>query len=110
MDSLARRLAFSIAFILLGVYGYLTLSGPQGIPALMAKRREIRQLEEENANLIRENELKRDRIRKLHEKPSEQDLEIRKKLKMLRENETEFILPNSPNLAKPDPAPSAPVE
>ncbi len=109
MDSLARRLAFTIAFILLGVYGYLTLSGPQGIPALIAKRREIRLLEEENANLTSENESKRVRLENLRLKPSEQDLEIRKKLKMLRKNETEFILPNSPSLAKPDAAP-APIE
>ncbi len=109
MDSLARRLSFTIAFILLGVYGYLTLSGPQGIPALSAKRREIRQLEEENANLTRENDSKRVRLDNLRLKPSEQDLEIRKKLKMLRKNETEFILPNSPSSVKPDALP-APIE
>ena len=31
---------------------------------------------------------------------AEQDLEIRKKLKMLHQNETEFILPSAPKIAQ----------
>ena len=50
-------------------------------------------LEEENANLQRENDYRRERIKKLQESPSEQELEIRKKLKLLRPGETSFILP-----------------
>lgn len=95
MNAVVRRIVFSLASILLGAYGYFALSGPQGLPALKEKRLEIRRLEEENANLASENELKRDRIRKLEENVSEQDLEIRKKLKKLRQDETEFILPNN---------------
>lgn len=112
MNSVFRTVVFSAAFVLLAVYGYFTLRGPQGIPALMEKRREIRQLEEENANLAREIEFKRERIRKLQESPSEQDLEIRKKLKMLHQNETEFVLPNSPKTDGPktdDPKAEAPA-
>jgi cell division protein FtsB len=104
MNAAVRRIAFSALFLLLGAYGYFTLSGPQGIPALMEKRREIRRLEEENANIIRENEMKRERIRKLTQSTSEQDLEIRKKLKLLHENETEFILPSQ---APVSPAPAS---
>lgn len=95
MNAVVRRIVFSVAFVLLGAYGYFALSGPQGLPALKEKRQEIRRLEEENANLASENEAKRDRIRKLQESASEQDLEIRKKLKKLRQDETEFILPNA---------------
>lgn len=93
---LIRRLAVLIVFVLIGVYGYLSLRGPQGVPALMDKWREIRRLEEDNANLQRENDYRRERIKKLQESPSEQELEIRKQLKLLRPGETSFILPEQP--------------
>ena len=93
---LIRRLAVLIGFVLVGVYGYLSLRGPQGVPALMDKWREIRRLEEDNANLQRENDYRRERIKKLRESPSEQELEIRKQLKLLRPGETSFILPEQP--------------
>ena len=100
---LIRRIAVLIVFVLVGVYGYLSLRGPQGVPALMDKWREIRRLEEENANLQRENDYRRERIKKLQESPSEQELEIRKQLKLLRPGETSFILPEQPkqDAAKP---------
>jgi len=91
---LIRRIAVLIVFVLVGVYGYMSLRGPQGVPALLDKWREIQKLEEDNANLQRENEYRRDRIKKLQESPSEQELEIRKKLKLLRPGETSFILPD----------------
>lgn len=93
---LIRRLAVLIGFVLVGVCGYLSLRGPQGVPALMDKWREIRRLEEDNANLQRENDYRRERIKKLRESPSEQELEIRKQLKLLRPGETSFILPEQP--------------
>src|SRR5215469_5376934 len=86
-----------IAFAaLVGTYGYLTLSRPQGIPALHGKWNEIRKMEEENAALQRENDYRHKRIEKLRDNTSEQELEIRKKLKLLRPGETSFILPEQP--------------
>jgi cell division protein FtsB len=96
VNHLIRRLAVLIVFVLIGVYGYLSLRGPQGVPALMDKWREIRRLEEDNASLQRENDYRRERIKKLQESPSEQELEIRKQLKLLRPGETSFILPEQP--------------
>jgi cell division protein FtsB len=93
---LVRRIAVLAGFVLIGVYGYLSLRGPQGVPALMDKWREIRRLEEDNASLQRENDYRRERIKKLQESPSEQELEIRKQLKLLRPGETSFILPEQP--------------
>jgi cell division protein FtsB len=100
---LIRRVAVLIVFVLVGVYGYLSLRGPQGVPALMDKWREIRRLEEQNASLQRENDYRRDRIKKLQDSPSEQELEIRKQLKLLRPGETSFILPEQPrqDISKP---------
>ena len=79
----------------MAVYGYVALSGPQGIPALRKKWTDIRQLEEDVANLKRDNQAKKDRIRRLETDPAEQEMEIRKRLKLLRPGETSFILPET---------------
>jgi len=100
MNIALRRLLLLVVFALIGTYGYVALRSPQGIPALREKWDEIRKLEEENANLQRENKYRADRIKKLEESPSEQELEVRKKLKLLRPGETSFILPDQPNQDK----------
>ena len=85
-------------------YTWIAVSGPQGLQALLEKRREIRQLQEQNAAMTREIEHRRDRIRRLEESPSEQEMEIRKQLKLLKPGETTFILPDGPKDADPAPA------
>lgn len=91
MISFARHLVLTVVVLLLAAYSYFSLR--QRVPALLETRQDIRQMQEENVDIARENEYKRERIRKLQGSPSAQDLEIRKKLKMLHQNETEFILP-----------------
>jgi cell division protein FtsB len=92
-----------LAVGLVGAYGWIALRGPQGVGALLDKHREIRALEEQNAEAAREVERRKKRIRRLQESPSEQEMEIRKQLKLLRPGETTFILPNSSDPAsKPD--------
>ena len=95
MSTAVRRGAYSVALALMAVYGYIALSGPQGIPALRKKWGEIRQLEEDVANLRRDNQAKKDRIKRLETDPAEQEMEIRKRLKLLRPGETSFILPET---------------
>jgi cell division protein FtsB len=90
-------------------YGWIALRGPQGVEALLDKHREIRALEEQNATVAREIERRKERIRRLKESQSEQDMEIRKQLKLLRPGETTFILPDGPkDGAKPDASKSDP--
>ena len=96
MNNSVRRAILLIVFALIGAYGLVELRSPQGIPALKQRWDEIRRLEEENANLQRENNYRRERIKKLESSSSEQELEIRKKLKLLRPGETSFILPPQP--------------
>jgi cell division protein FtsB len=96
------------AWILLAVgvvYVWIAVSGPQGLQTLLEKHREIRELQEQNAALTREIEHRRDRIRRLEGSRSEQEMEIRKQLKLLRPGETTFILPEAPK--EPDPTPAA---
>jgi hypothetical protein len=64
------------------------------LQALFDKRREIQRLEELNAERAHENELRRERLKRLEDSPSEQEMEIRKQLKLLRPGETTFILPD----------------
>ena len=95
------------ALILLAIviaYAWIAVSGPQGLQALLQKRGEIRQLQEQNAELTREIEHRRDRIRRLEGSRSEQEMEIRKQLKLLRPGETTFILPDGPKESDPTPA------
>jgi len=99
----------TVVIVLVAAYGWVALRGPQGVEALLEKHREIRALQEQNATAAREIERRKERIRRLKESQSEQDMEIRKQLKLLRPGETTFILPDGPkDGAKPDsPEPDA---
>jgi len=108
MNPVLRRVALFTGLALAGIYGYFSLRGPQGLPAVRDKWREIRQLEEENARLQQQNAAHEKRIQMLQENSSEQDLEIRRKLKLLRPGETSFVLPDPPKQDAKQP--SAPVE
>lgn len=83
----------------------MVLRGPQGFQALVEKRHEIRQREEQNAAARLENDRLRERIRRLQESTSEQEMQIRKQLKLVRPGETTFILPDAP---KDPPKPAIP--
>ena len=90
-----------------GVYIWIAIKGPQGLQTLLEKHQEIRQLEEQNANLRLENERRRERIGRLADSQSEQEMEIRKQLKLLRPGETTFILPGGGASGKPDAGPNS---
>jgi cell division protein FtsB len=109
MMAFVRRFGPIAAFLLVGLYAVIALRGPNGITALMQKRREIQQLESQNATLALENQRKRSRIERLKTNPSEQELEIRKQLKLLRPGETSFILPE-PSEKPQAPAPPSPAQ
>jgi cell division protein FtsB len=112
MMVVVRRFGILVAFALVGVYAAVMLRGPQGILALKQKRSEIRDLQEQNATLSRENQRKRERIELLKKDP---EIEIRTELKLLRPAETTFILPEKPASAKdparvPEPAATSPTQ
>lgn len=74
-------------------YAWMAFRGPQGIETLMEKHSEIRELEEQNAGMVRQNQALLERIQRLEKSDSEKELEIRKQLKLLRPGETTFLLP-----------------
>jgi cell division protein FtsB len=96
-----RRTGWMVATAVVLGYGWIAIHGPQGLQALLEKHRQIRELEEENAGKARDNTLLRDRIQRLADSPSEQEMEIRKQLKLLRPGETTFLLPDSPKPSEP---------
>lgn len=90
MKSSAAKLGYVVAVLVAASYAFVTLRG--GIPALIQKQGEIRTLEKQNADLAREIEFRRERIQRLREDESEQELEIRQRLKLVRPGEKVFIL------------------
>ena len=73
------------------VYAFYAMRGPHGVAAWTQKRQEIRELEEHNAALSRENQLKREYIERLLQSKAEQELEIRRRLKLVKPNEKIFM-------------------
>jgi cell division protein FtsB len=102
MKFLIRKSGFVVLFAVIGAYGVIVLRGPNGIPALVEKRKEIQTLQELNASLAADNERKRVRIEKLKHSRAEQELEIRERLKLLRPGEIQIIVPEQPDTAAPD--------
>jgi len=96
------RVACAAALLLLAGYAYVALRGPQGLPALVEKRRQISELEKQNADLARKIEQQRARIDRLTDSQSGQELEIRERLKLVKPDEKVFILQDPPP-AKPAP-------
>lgn len=95
LRSFLRPLAVVAALAGLAAYATITLRGPQGVSALEQRRHEIRVLEEQNADLMRDIAAKKQRIEHLSDDPHTQELEIRKRLHKQRAGETQFILPES---------------
>jgi cell division protein FtsB len=95
MSPWIHRIIVTGAFLVVSAYAIVALRGPQGMPALLEKRREIKELQDQNATLSHEVKMKSERIDRLKNSPSEQELEIRKQLKLLRPGETSFILPDN---------------
>jgi cell division protein FtsB len=77
------------------VYAYIVLRGPNGIPGLLDRRRQVRDYEQANQQLHREIERKQERIQRLRENPAEQEFEIRQRLKFARPGEKVFIIDES---------------
>ncbi len=89
------KIGVAVAVVLSGSYIYAAFQGPQGFAALQNKWQEVRDLQRENATLSSEVQARAQRIQRLRQSTSEQELEIRKRLKKLRKGETSFIHPDN---------------
>jgi len=88
---LARSLCV-VAVVLIAGYAVVALGGPRGIPGLIEKRKQVQELEKRNAALAREIEQKRARIGRLRDNETDQELEIRQRLKLVKPDEKVFML------------------
>lgn len=88
----AVRAAYAVIVLLGVVYAFVVLRGPAGIPGLLEKRAQVREYERINQQLHREIEQKQERIERLQENPTEQEFEIRQRLKLARPGEKIYII------------------
>jgi cell division protein FtsB len=86
------RLGYIAAFLVVVTYAFIALRGPKGIPGLLAKQQQIRAMEKRNALLAEQNERMREHIERLANSPSEQELEIRERLKLVHPGEKVYLL------------------
>ena len=85
------RIAYGVALFAVLGYAFVTLRGPHGVPGLLEKQRQIRDMEHDNQQLNNEIGRLQDHIRRLDTDPGEQELEIRQRLKLLKPGEKVYI-------------------
>ncbi len=81
-----------VAFLAVAGYAFVTLRGPRGISALVDKQHSIQQMERQNLLLHQEIERRRERINRLIGNPTEQELEIRERLKLVQPRDKVYII------------------
>ena len=84
------RVAYVIVFLLAAIYAFFAF--PKGMHGWQEKQRQIQALEKRNASLAREVERKKEHIKRLDHNPAEQELEIRKRLKLAHPDEKVYIV------------------
>ncbi len=92
--SVLRPIVILCGLIGLAAYAAIMLRGPQGIGALDEKRKTVRQLEVENANLLKEIEDQKKLIQKLQNDPSTQERYVRERTGKTRPGDTSFVVPD----------------
>ncbi len=100
LRSILRPLAAVAALAGLAAYATIMLRGPQGVTALQEKRQEIRSLEEQNANLARDIAAKKQRIERLKNDPSLQELVVKERTGMVHQGDTTFKILGSEKPSK----------
>jgi cell division protein FtsB len=90
MKAPLTRFAYVILFLV--VVTYALLAYPKGMRAWQEKQNQIQQMEKRNTTLAQEVERKREHVGRLKDNPAEQELEIRKRLKLLRPDEKSYIV------------------
>jgi cell division protein FtsB len=84
------RFAYVIVFLLAVIYAFFAF--PKGMHGWQEKQRQILNMERRNASLAREVERKKEHIKRLDNNPAEQELEIRKRLKLAHPDEKVYIV------------------
>jgi cell division protein FtsB len=96
MTPLLRKVGYAGLLGMLGVYAYMMATGPRGIPALWERQEQIEELEQTNAELLRDNEQHRSWIRDLEEDRETQQLETLRRLNKKVPGTQPFYLSDQP--------------
>jgi cell division protein FtsB len=78
--------------VFLVVVAYAFVAYPKGMHSWQEKQRQIQEMEKRNTQLAQEVERKKEHVNRLKNNPAEQELEIRKRLKLLRPDEKSYIV------------------
>jgi cell division protein FtsB len=93
MRNPALKTAYAIVVLTGVAYAFVVLQDhTNGIPALLAKRHQVTEYQQENQQIMRENAQKEQRIERLENNPVEQEMEIRQRLKLAKPGEKIYIL------------------
>lgn len=82
--------------LLSGALLFYALDVPGDLARWLERRRQVRELERRNAELAREIQQRRERLRRLQTSPDEQANRVRKDQLKARPGEKIFILPGAP--------------
>lgn len=93
MNTRTKTILCTTVLLAAGFLAFYSLAGADGIPAVLERKRQIRELQMQNTDLLRSIDLRKERIRNLSENRSDLDLEIRRDLRLLKKQETTFVLP-----------------
>lgn len=93
MSSPWRTIGYWTGGLVTCVVVALFFRGPQGWPAIQAKWDEVKALDIQNDDLRRENEARRERIKRLRTSQEEMDLLVREQLNKTKPGEMIFKIP-----------------
>jgi len=99
MKASLTRFAYVIVFLV--AVGYAFFAFPQEMHAWREKQRQIQEMEKRNDSLAKQVERQKDYINRLKSNPASQELEIRKRLKLLHPEEKVYIMGDSETPAPP---------
>ena len=99
MKASLTRFAYVLVFLV--TVGYAFFAFPRGVRAWQDKQRQIQEMEKRNDSLARQVERQKDYINRLQNNPAAQELEIRKRLKLVHPEEKLYITGDPESPAKP---------
>lgn len=96
MKASLTRFVYVVVFLVAVVYAFFAY--PQGMHSWQDKQREIQEMETRNGSLAKQIERQKEYINRLKNSPAAQELEIRKRLKLLHPEEKLYIMgePDAP--------------
>jgi len=89
MKASLTRFVYIVVFLV--AVGYAIFAFPQGMHAWQDKQRQIQEMEKRNDGLAKQVERQKEYIDRLKNNPGAQELEIRKRLKLLHPEEKQYI-------------------